>query len=142
MTRQQFIRLIHVAQRELRLDDDTYRQFLANCTGHRSSKDMNMHQLRLAVDSLRKLGFKPKTKTGEKISATDAQSAKIRALWLEMADAGFIHDRSELAINAFVHRCTGTGRLEWLSTDAASRVIERLKKWQARELRAKTQLQD
>lgn len=58
-----------------------------------------------------------------------------------MVEAGFIRDSSERAINAYVHRITGVGRLEWLGTDQASRVIETLKKWQKRELKAQAALQ-
>jgi hypothetical protein len=58
-----------------------------------------------------------------------------------MADEGFIHDRTERAINVYVHRITGVSRLDWLNTSAASRVIETLKQWRSRERKAPEELQ-
>ena len=136
MNRTQLIKLIHVAKRDRRLDDDTYRQLLVSYTGTDSTKDMTYQQLQQAFDAMKMLGFKLKTAKPHKITATDAQSRKIRALWLEMVDDGYVRDSSERAINAYVHRITGVGRLNWVSTDQASRVIESLKKWQARERKA------
>lgn len=138
MNRNQLIKLIHVAKRDRKLDDDTYRQFLVNYAGVNSTRDMTERQLQQVLDAMKQLGFKVKSAKPHKITATDAQSKKIRALWLEMADAGYVRDSSERAINAYVHRITDVGRLEWLSTDQASRVIESLKQWQARERKAQS----
>ncbi|MEI7250301.1 regulatory protein GemA [Pectobacterium versatile] len=138
MNRNQLIKLIHVAKRDRKLDDDTYRQFLVNYAGVDSTRDMTERQLQQVLDAMKLLGFKVKSTKPHKITATDAQSKKIRALWLEMADAGYVRDSSERAINAYVHRITDVGRLEWLSTDQASRVIESLKQWQARERKAQS----
>lgn len=77
----------------------------------------------------------------ERLRRQTSNRKKIRSLWLEMFDAGFVRDSSERAINAYAHRITGVGRLEWLGTDQASRVIETLKKWQKRELKAQAALQ-
>ncbi|MCH5051166.1 gp16 family protein [Pectobacterium aquaticum] len=138
MNRNQLIKLIHVAKRDRKLDDDTYRQFLVNYAGVNSTRDMTERQLQQVLDAMKQLGFKVKSTKPHKITATDAQSKKIRALWLEMSDAGYVRDSSERAINAYVHRITDVGRLEWLSTDQASRVIESLKQWQARERKAQS----
>lgn len=138
MNRNQLIKLIHVAKRDRKLDDDTYRQFLVNYAGVNSTRDMTERQLQQVLDAMKQMGFKVKSTKPNKITATDAQSKKIRALWLEMSDAGYVRDSSERAINAYVHRITDVGRLEWLSTDQASRVIESLKQWQARERKAQS----
>ncbi|CAI0904834.1 Mu-like prophage protein gp16 [Serratia ficaria] len=135
MSRINLVKLIHVAKRDRRLDDDTYRQLLQSYTGLSSTKDMSVKQLEDVMEALYKLGFQRSFKRPGKITATDEQSKKIRSLWLEMSEAGFVRDSSERAINAYVHRITGVGRLEWLGTDQASRVIETLKKWQVREIR-------
>ncbi|EGE4001738.1 regulatory protein GemA, partial [Shigella flexneri] len=34
------IKLIHVARRDLQLDDDTYRTFLVQCTGKTSCREL------------------------------------------------------------------------------------------------------
>lgn len=141
MDRNSLVKLIHVAKRDRRLDDDTYRQLLDNYTGLSSTKDMSVKQLESVMGAFYGLGFRRTFKKPGKITATDEQSKKIRSLWLEMFEAGFVRDSSERAINAYSHRITGVGRLEWLGTDQASRVIETLKKWQRRELKAQAALQ-
>lgn len=141
MTRIQLIKIIHVAKRELRMDEDTYRQLLNTYAGIESTREMDTKQLNQIFDAMKKIGFKVRTKKKEKLTATDDQSRKIRALWLEMADEGFIHDCSERAISVYVHRITGVSRLDWLNSRAASCVIETLKKWQTRERRALEELQ-
>lgn len=71
---------------------------------------------------------KPQTRS----LADDAQSKKIRALWLDMAETGIVKNPSEAALAAYVKRLTGVDTLQWLSTEQASTVIETLKKWQKR----------
>lgn len=141
MTKTHYIRLIHVAKRDLQLDEETYRQLLNTYAGVDSTRDMDIRQLNQTLEAMKKIGFKIHTKQKDKLTATDDQSRKIRSLWLEMADEGFIRDSSERAINVYVHRITGISRLDWLSTLAAGRVIETLKKWQARERKAQEELQ-
>lgn len=141
MTRTQLIKIIHVAKRELCMDEDTYRQLLNTYAGIESTREMNLGQLNQILDAMKKIGFKVRAQKKEKLTATDDQSKKIRSLWLEMADEGFIRDCSERAINVYVHRITGISRLDWLNTRAASRVIETLKQWQARERKALEALQ-
>lgn len=142
MTRIQLIKIIHVAKRELQMDEETYRQLLNTYSGVDSLREMDVKQLNQILDAMKKIGFKVRTQKKEKLTATDEQSRKIRSLWLEMADAGFIRDRTERAINVYVHRITGVSRLDWLNTSAASRVIETLKRWQSREVKALHELQD
>ncbi|HGO5402863.1 TPA: phage protein GemA/Gp16 family protein, partial [Klebsiella oxytoca] len=85
MTRSQLIKIIHVAKRELRMDDDTYRQLLNTYAGIESTREMSIGQLNQILDAMKKIGFKVRTQKKEKLTATDDQSKKIRALWLEMA---------------------------------------------------------
>ncbi|RLM25355.1 hypothetical protein BIY29_07495 [Brenneria alni] len=55
-----------------------------------------------------------------------------RNLRLEMADAGIILDRSEAALARWAKRETGIDSLQWLSSQQASVIIEKLKQWQRR----------
>ncbi|WP_038907920.1 gp16 family protein [Dickeya oryzae] len=139
MNKNQLIKLIHIAKRDLHLDDDTYRQLLANTTGKNSTRDMAVPQLVVVLEAMKRRGFKvkptKKTVTGRKLDDAP-QSRKIRSLWLEMADKGIVRDRSEAAMAAFVRRETGIDGLQWLNSEQASHVIEKLKKWQHRELNA------
>ncbi len=128
------VKLIHVGRRELQWDEDTYRAALrAVVPGKDSTKGMTVVQLEVVLEHLKKKGFQPKAKPGTRKLADDAQSSKIRALWLDMHAAGIVKRAEESALAAYVKRLTGVDALQWLSTDQASTVIETLKKWQARE---------
>jgi phage gp16-like protein len=78
MTRTQLIKIIHVAKRELRMDEDTYRQLLNTYAGVESTREMNLGQLNQILDAMKKIGFKVRTQKKEKLTATDDQSKKIR----------------------------------------------------------------
>ncbi|WP_225087463.1 gp16 family protein [Pectobacterium colocasium] len=135
MTKNQLIKLIHIAKRDLQLDDDTYRQLLITVTGKSSTRDMVVPQLDTVLNAMKKRGFK--IKAAKKASSTrplddSPQSRKIRSLWLEMADAGIIRDRSEVALARWVKRETGIDSLQWLNSEQASAIIEKLKQWQRR----------
>lgn len=137
-TRQELIRLIHVGKRELQLDDDTYRAALAGIVpGKTSTKDMTVVQLETVLEHLKKKGFQIRSKAGSRPQADDAQSKKIRALWLDMHKEGIVKRAEESAMAAYVKRLTGVDALQWLSSDQASTVIETLKKWQQREIAKK-----
>ncbi len=137
--RLRLIRLIHVARRELNMDEDTYRIFLANIPrldGATSCKDLPIPKLRLVLDAFKSRGFKVRPKTGaatnKRALADDPQSRLIRHLWLELHTAGAVRDPSEKALMSFVKSITKMGALQWLSSYQASKVIEHLKRWLAR----------
>ena len=129
MNRAQLLRVIHVARRELRLDEATYRQLLKTHCGGESLRVMSDSQLAKAFAVMKKQGFKV---TSKEPPSYDNQSAMIRALWKELASSGTVRDGSLSALNKFVQRQTGVARLEWLNNQQASQVIEQLKKWLAR----------
>lgn len=125
-----YIKLIHIAKSQLNLDDDTYRHLLLNITKKTSTKDMTVWELEKILNHLKSKGFKVKSskKTG-KITATKPVHKKIRSLWLELADAGEIKNRSEKAINSYVKRITGVEVMDWITQKQAMVVIESLKSW-------------
>ncbi|MCX8581417.1 regulatory protein GemA [Gilliamella sp. B3482] len=128
-----YIKLIHIAKSQLNLDDDTYRHLLLNVTKKTSTKDMTVWELEKILNNMKLKGFKVKSskKTG-KITATEPVHKKIRSLWLELADAGEVKNRSERAINSYVKRITGVEVMDLLTQKQAVVVIESLKSWQAR----------
>jgi phage gp16-like protein len=126
------IKLIHVAKRDLALDDETYRAMLERITGKDSSRDLEPWQLEKVVDHLRHRGFEVRAGNQGAPScklANDPQSRMIRALWLKLHKLGAVRNPSETALAKFVKRQTKRDRLEWLSTGQASDVIEALKDW-------------
>lgn len=55
--RQKMISKIHIAQQQLGLDDDVYRDLLAQATGKRSCKDMDDGELAAVLNLLQQKGF-------------------------------------------------------------------------------------
>lgn len=127
------IKLIHVARRELQMDDDTYRLMLSGMPalgGVTSTADLSVPNLVQVLEQLKQKGFKVRpTSTSKRPRAKDGQSRKIRSLWLSLRDAGVLRDPSEKALVNFVHGATGVAALQWLTGAQASQVIEQLKQW-------------
>lgn len=58
MNKPQLIKLIHIAKRDLRLDDETYRQLLTTTTGKTSTRDMTVPQLDNVLKAMKNEGLK------------------------------------------------------------------------------------
>ena len=138
--RKHYYTLLQVGKTELGWDDEFYygiwlpMQGATLKNGKYSASTMTIGQLCQAVETMKKQGFKVKRrndKSARKL-AGDAQSGKIRALWLEMHNQGIVHNPSEASLAAYVKRLTNVEALQWLTTEQASCVIEALKKWQKR----------
>lgn len=129
------IQLIHIAKSQLKLDEDTYRHMLTEIGGGKdSTKKMTKSELVGVFEHLKTLGFKttPAKSAGKVAQADDAQSRKIRSLWLTLHDLGAVRNSSEQALAKYVERQTGKSALQFISTKEASNVIENLKRWQER----------
>lgn len=144
--RQRLIRLIHVAKRDLSLDDDTYRAILQRFGNKSSSADLTVPELEKVLEHLKRSGFKVRSKgcaeaarrpvqpKSSRPLAQDAESKKIRALWLFMHQIGVVTNPSEEALAAYVKRIVGVDALQWISGAQAETLIETLKKWAMRFL--------
>lgn len=108
-------------------DDDAWRDFLAaNADGERSTRAMSVKQLEAIVEALHRAGAPRRPPKAGKPRYTGSQMGKARALWIELANADVVANRSEAALNAFVSRQTGQ-ELGFLSPHEARKVIEALK---------------
>ena len=136
--RKLLVRLIHVARRDIGMDEETYRSVLLSITGKASASSLGILQLEQVLAHMKKCGFKVRTNRQLRPLAGDAQSKKIRALWLDLHQAGAVRNASEEALAAFVKRMTGIDALQWLDSGQASQVIEELKKWKNRVSRMPT----
>jgi len=132
--------LIHVAKRELGMDDDAYRAMLRSLELPDSSANMTVPQLDTVLEHMKRSGFKVLSQ-GNAAQGTpfwplaqDPQSRKIRALWLFLHELGAVKDPSEAALAAYVKRMTKVDALQWTNDRQPKRVIEALKKWAMRFL--------
>jgi phage gp16-like protein len=139
---------IHIARKQLGLDEDTYRAALMRITGKTSSANLSATELFRVVEDFKKKGFKVtrshSPRSRHKRDDHKTQVDKIRALWITMAQIGIVTDGSEAALDAWIKHQTsmrnggaGVDRAGWLESDGAlaQMVLESLKKWRARVLR-------
>lgn len=162
--RTKHLQLLAIGKAELGWDDEFYRGLWLPQMGatpdekrHYSAKTLSNVQLVKAVEEMKRLGFKVKakkagdpqgrgksgngsgTRAGSRKQADDAQSKKIRALWLELHVVGKVRDPSEAALAYWVagqvKSSHGVEALQWLDNAQASRIIEQLKQWLARPVR-------
>lgn len=144
--RQRLIRLIHVAKRDLSMDDDTYRAILLRIGKKASSADLTIPELEKVLEHLKRSGFKVRSKSKaapkqkpeqakpSRPLAQDLESKKIRALWLFLHELGAVKNPSEEALATYVKRIAGVDALQWISGEQAERLIETMKKWAMRFL--------
>jgi phage gp16-like protein len=151
------IKLIHLAKRQLNLDEHIYRLMLKQATAKDSLRAMNLIELEQVLSLFKQKGFviqvnsrsnqrlnnqaaTPKRRSPASGTSPNALMDKIRAIWITMGHHFIIEDNSETALDAFVRRMTGTKKgqgvdsTQWLSDTQALKVLESLKNWHRREL--------
>ncbi len=134
---------IHIAKKELGLDDDTYRAMLFGLTGKRSAKDLTPAESVRVLKHMSASGAKvtpfigkpPARRTrkkGQKIQ--DPMLRKIWAMWLDMHNRGVVRERGEKALMAWIKEHQGIQRdaLAWLNQAEKGAVINCLREWQKR----------
>lgn len=139
--RKRIIAKIHVAKKQLGLDDDEYRGLIAGATNgkYESCKDCNESELEEILKLMERRGFTPIVKTSsespkvklsprtrDKPKGDHEQIDKIRAMWIDLANQGIIRNRSDDACQTFARRLTKVDRLEWLNTKQCSTVLAAL----------------
>lgn len=130
---------IHIAKAELGLGDDEYRDLLQTvCAGVRSSGSLDFTGRKRFLAHLRACLKARGLDTPHKAAAAHSRGVrapltpvqrKMWALWMQLADAGLVHQRTMAALASFAHRQTGVDRLEWLNGRQEDLVVESLKKW-------------
>ncbi|WDE07255.1 regulatory protein GemA [Thalassomonas viridans] len=145
-----YIKLIHIAKTQLKMDDTLYRSSLKSLTGKASCKDMSLPDLVKVLEYMKNSGFKPKAKiskkkspkTREKLEGAHTMLDKLRQLWIEMHKQGFIQDGSEPALEKWainqsksLNNGQPVNKLEWLPGNMLHAVIEQLKQWHMRLLK-------
>lgn len=126
---------VHIAKKQLGLDDDLYRDALMTAVGKASAADCSDAELGRVIKHFGSKGFHVK-RPGERLPgyAESKYGPKILALWISGWNLGIIRDRSDVAMEAFIERQTGIASVRWLkAAEDASKVVEGLKKWLARE---------
>ncbi len=120
---------VHLAKKELGLDDDTYRGVLLRVAQAVSAKDCTEAQLAAVVEDFVRRGWQSKVahRPGRSRPASHPVAGKARALWISLHQLGAIDDPSEAALEAFARRQLKVDRLAWVDQSLGYRLIEALK---------------
>lgn len=156
--RKRLMALINIAKGKLALDEDTYRALLKGATGKESLRAMGVHELEMALATLKQKGFKPMSKSSAKANKSGTKRRmspasgnskialidRIVAIWITMGHHLVIADSNEAALDAYVRRMTlrasgagaglGVDSVRWLDETQAVKVLESLKNWHKRVL--------
>lgn len=116
------LRRLHMLARQNGMNEDDYRDRLAQVTGKRSAKELTDAELDRAVEMFH-----------VKQSAAHPHGRKVKALFIAAYNLGAFESGTDAAMDAFVKRQTGKERLNWLTPIEANSVIEALKAICARE---------
>jgi len=123
------IAAMHVAKKQLGLDDETYRATLAQVTGKSSSAAMSEAERQKVLEHFRQSGFKGAA-TGRRKALEGKFAPKLQALWIAGWNLGLVRDRDDRALLSFVRRQTGIDHVRFLRHGAdAAKAIEGLKGW-------------
>ncbi len=121
---------IHVAKKQLALDEDDYRQIMLDATGRSSAADCTDAELERVIRVFEGKGFKPLPAKGAAAAARPAQhpvARKARALWISLHHLGAVRSPSEQALEAFAKRQLKCERLVWADQRQGYKLIEALK---------------
>lgn len=127
------IALVHVAKRQLGLDEDTYRDILRRWGGVESSVDLDPVGFQKVMIRMEHLGFRStwtKRTFGDRQGmASPEQVNYMRRLW-EQFDP---EDKREAHLNAWLHKYHHVSALRFVSAEKAAKVIPALKLMVARK---------
>lgn len=136
--RRSMIGKVKIAQKELGLDQETYRAVLLRVVGRESAADCTEAQLGRVLDEFKAKGWKPASGGRRRSTsgaapvptsrpADHAVAGKARALWISLHHLGVVRDPSESALEAFARRQLHVERLQWADQGEGFRLIEALK---------------
>jgi len=116
---------IHIAKKELALDDDAYRAMLNAATGHSSCKDMHISDLYKVMEHLKQRGYKPMAnKYGKRPNPTKGNKALMSKVEALLADRGLHWNYA----HAMAQRMFNVEKVDWLEADQLWRLVAALEK--------------
>lgn len=130
MPRNPLLAKIHIAKKDLQLDDDVYRAVLMRVTGKTSSAKLSDAAKTKVLREFQRMGWKPKPTQRKRSSKPFVR--KIFALWGELKKVGIWREQDVASLRVFVEKTTGVADPEWLTWKQARGVIEALKNMKER----------
>lgn len=124
---------VHVAKKELGLDETAYGDVLFRETGHSSSANCSDAELVKLLDAFKRMGWQAKPKQPLARIADHKTARKARALWISLGHLGAIESTSEKSLEAFAKRQLGCDTMQWADQTMMFKLIEALKAMALRE---------
>lgn len=122
---------IHIAKKELGLDDGTYRDVLWRVTGKRSCKKMLIGELEAVIKDMESRGFTPKAAPnhGKKPSVVGKRQPLMDKIEAMLADMGLHWNYA----HGMADKMFGIKRLQWLNDSQLYKLTQALSVHQQRE---------
>lgn len=134
--RQADLARIHIAVRELELDDDTYRTLLRDLTGKESAADLDARGRARLLGFFRQCGaLRDAPPAPRPEMSRPGGHGQVRVLWRRLHEAGAVADGGAAALDRFVRNHTGVAGVARLAPDQARQVVAMLKGWLRRSRR-------
>ncbi|WEK00620.1 MAG: regulatory protein GemA [Candidatus Sphingomonas phytovorans] len=124
---------VHIAKKDLGLEDDLYRGVLLDVAGKSSAGHCTEAELIRVLKHFEARGFTAKAKKPGPRPADLPFARKARALWISLHQLCAIDDPSERALEAFCRRQMKVAKMQWADEPLAYRMIEGLKAMGERE---------
>ena len=102
MTANTVLKTIHVAVRDLGLDNDARRDLQLLVTGKESLRDMTAAEQLAVLDALKERGFKAAAGKGHRRPATRGDIRFCHVLWAKLVRAGVVELPGAAGLNAFI----------------------------------------
>jgi|SRR6185369_2615669 len=153
--RTQELAKIHIAKKwagdnKPSFNQESYEAIILEVSNKRttSSGDLDWKERQLVIKRFKELGWEDqpgrkafsspdKGRSGgvkTRRLADDPQSVMLRAMWIQLHQAGKVKDPSEKALCKFVKRMTKVDALDWLNDRQVTVVKKALKDWLEREV--------
>ena len=118
---------VHIAKKDLGLDDDTYRTILIRHTGRRSCSDMSIAELELLLKAF-VIDYGWTAGKKHKPTSHQPQIKAIFGLWFQLCDMGVFHVKTRTAVKAWVQKQSGVSDPNWLTPEQAVELTNQLRK--------------
>ncbi|MFC3442570.1 gp16 family protein [Sphingobium rhizovicinum] len=138
-TRNILLAKVHLAKKQLGLDDGTYEGVLIQVAGTDSAKHCTIPELRKVVAHFEDRGFVSiAKKPGQRPRADHALARKARVMWISLSHLCAVREEPDAAIRAdkgletFAKRQLKCTRFQWADRNQGEKLVEALKKWAER----------
>jgi len=125
--RRSMLAKIQIARKDLRMEEDDYRQIVFDKTGRTSLKEASEADLHQVLSVMKSKGFRALPKSGSAPAAQHPVARKARALWISLYHLGVVHNPAEAALEAFACKQLSCERMVWARQSDGFKLIEALK---------------